>query len=124
MVTTAPLDVTRIVLTADLATGTEQGDADAIDAIHRAARTYAITPTATCWLLVCALIDYAELADNAPDVLTAVIAMLREWRDGGPSDGTSDDLDLHMLPVADLTIDEVISRADEPTEPSTVGRRR
>ena len=121
MVTSHPLvfHIPEIVLV-DSPTGTEQGDVDAIDAIHRSALTYGKTPVSAYRLLVHAVIDMAEQASNAPEVITAAIAMLMEWRDGRASDA----LDLHMLPVADLTIDEVISRADEPTEPSTVGRRR
>ncbi len=122
MVTTRQLtiDTSLIELVGDSPTGSERGDMDAVDAIHRAALAYGRTPVDALRLIVHAVIDLAEQASNAPDVLTAAIAMLCEWRDGRSP------IDPLGLPVPDLTLtlDEVISRADEPTEPSTVGRRR
>ena len=88
------LDVSTITLDGDLPTGSERGDTIAIGQLHTLALEATASQVQAIRLLVFAAIDLAELAENAPDVLTAMIAVIREWRDGrGPRDGVTPAVD-------------------------------
>lgn len=118
------LDISLLSFIGDPATGGEGADALAVTYLHTAAFEWATSPENALRLLLFASIDMAELAENAPDALTAMIGMIREWRDGGGRAATKEAIaqgfiDLRAMPVPPLTVDEVIAAAsDEPTQPN------
>ena len=112
------LDVAEIAFVGVEPTGSERGDVEAIHRLHTVALEATISPAQALRLMTFAVIDLAELCENATDVMTAVIAMLREWRDGGQIDETIAQgfIELNALPVPEFSADEVIAAAgDEPT---------
>lgn len=126
-------DIAALVFAGEFPTGHEHTDEVAIASLNTTALRCATSPVQALRLLVFATIDLAEQASNAADVLTAIIAMLREWRDDDSHMAPNAALDalisqgfveLRDMPVPPPpTVDEVIARSDEPTQPNRPGRK-
>lgn len=79
---TLAIDPADVIATSDMTPEQEERETDSVVAVVKLALARTTTPTEALRLLVLSVADLAEQADRTADVITAAIALLREWRDG------------------------------------------
>lgn len=87
----------------------------AIAQLHTIALESTTSPTHALLLLLFAVCDLCEMSSSTDDALTAAIALLQQWRDGGPPVPSAEQLwaELPEVPVAPAALDHF--DIDEPT---------
>jgi hypothetical protein len=114
------IEIDRVALDGPSPMDPEVPEADAIGQLHTIALAVTPTPTDALRLLVLAACDFAEMASNTDEALTASIAMLRAWRDSGSPVPSAEELHAALpdVPVSPVTVDLFLDALDDSTEGS------